>query len=205
MSNHNGSPNGAGWREHLLLFGRFLKNPRQVGAVAPSSAILARSMVHRLHLDDAVRVVELGPGTGSLTSVIAARLGPEARMLAIDVDRGFVDRLRVQWPRVECVCASATALPELAAERGLAPVDHIVSGLPFASLPGEVTREILDGIEQTLRHGGTFTTFQYVHAYPLPAAVAFRRDISRRLGVHPDRRLIVWNFPPAFVLTWKRR
>jgi len=203
MENHRAS-NGAGWREHFLLLGRFLKHPRRVGAVAPSSATLARLMVHGLNFDGQVRIVELGPGTGSLTSAIATRLGPGARMLAIDVDQGFIDRLRVQWPRIEYVCASAAALPTLAAERGLAPVDHIISGLPFASLPGEVTRDILEGIERTLRPGGTFTTFQYVHAYPLPPAVAFRRDISRRMRSGPHRRLVIRNFPPAFVLTWTR-
>jgi len=203
MGNQAGAPNGAGWREHVLLLGRFLRNPRRVGAIAPSSAALARVMVHGLNLG-AARIVELGPGTGSLTSAIATRLGPAARMLAIDVDQGFIDRLRAQWPRIEYVCASAAALPELAAERGLTPVDHIISGLPFASLPGSVTREILDGVEHTLRAGGTFTTFQYVHAYPLPPAVAFRREISHRLGNGPHRRLVIRNFPPAFVLTWTR-
>ncbi len=94
----------------------------------------------------------------------------------------FVERIRRQWPQVECVCASAAALPALAAERGMTPIDHVVSGLPFASLPGAVTTQILEGLERTLRPGGTFTTFQYVHAYRLPPAVAFRRDINERMG-----------------------
>lgn len=162
-------------------------------------------MVDGLDLARPVRIVELGPGTGSFTSAIARRLGSAARMLSIDVDQDFVDRLRARWPRIDFVCASAAALPELAAERGLAPVDHIISGLPFASLPAEITRDILDAIERTLRTRGTFTTFQYVHAYPLPAAVAFRRDITQRLGDAPDRRLVIWNIPPAYVLTWTRQ
>jgi hypothetical protein len=51
--------------------------------------------------------------------------------------------------------------------------------LPFASLPGQ-SRRILDGSTDA-RPGGTFTTF-HMHAYRLPPAVAFRRDISRRMG-----------------------
>jgi phospholipid N-methyltransferase len=125
-------------------------------------------------------------------------------VLAIEREPLFVQRLRQQWPRVESVCASAAALPSIAAERGLQPIDFIISGLPFASLPAAVTTEILDGIEHTLRPGGTFTTFQYVHAYRLPPAVAFRREISSRMKSAPSRTLVVKNLPPAYVLTWKR-
>ena len=55
------------------------------------------------------------------------------------------------------------------------PVDHIVSGLPFVSLPQAMTQRMLASISNTLRPGGTFTTFQYLHGYRLPSAVAFRR------------------------------
>jgi phospholipid N-methyltransferase len=84
-------------------------------------------------------------------------------------------------------------------------VDHIISGLPFASLPAETTRRILDGVHETLRVGGTFTTFQYVHAYGMTAAASFRRELSARLGSGPHSHLVVRNVPPAFVLTWRRR
>lgn len=102
------------------------------------------------------------------------------------------------------MCASAEHLDTLVSERGMRPVDHILSGLPFASLPSAVTRQILQGITNVLRPGGTFTTFQYVHAYTLPSAGSFRRDMSERLGSAPDIRLVLRNFPPALVLTWKK-
>ncbi len=198
------APNGSGWREHLLLFGRFLKAPRSIGAIAPSSPALAEAMVAALRLGGADRIVELGPGTGALTSALVARLHPGARVLAIDREPMFVERLRARWPQVECVCASAVALPALAAERGLLPIDHILSGLPFASLPAPVTARILEGIEETLRSDGTFTTFQYVHAYRMRQAAVFRRELSARLGSEPERTLVLRNLPPAYVLTWRR-
>jgi phosphatidylethanolamine/phosphatidyl-N-methylethanolamine N-methyltransferase len=162
-------------------------------------------MVEGLPLDGAVRVVELGPGTGAFTAALSAQLGADARALAIDVDRGFIDRLRERWPNIEYVCGNAAALPQFAAERQLMPVDHIISGLPFASLPAAATQDILDAVARTLRVGGTFTTFQYIHAYSLPPAVAFRDELSKRLGAQPRRRFVVWNFPPAHVLRWTRR
>jgi phospholipid N-methyltransferase len=190
------------WTDHLTFFGALIRNPRAVGAIVPSSASLARRMVR--DVAPASRVVELGPGTGVITREILARNGDRGSFLAIDVNRAFVDRIQRAWPGIDCVCASAEILPVLAAERGWSNVDHIVSGLPFATLPSATTRLILDAVHQVLRLGGTFTTFQYVHAYRVPSAAAFRREMSRRLGSQPSARLVVRNVPPALVLSWHR-
>lgn len=191
--------------EHLALLGRFVRNPRTVGAVSPSSRALARAMVAGLDLSGSSRVVELGPGTGVFTREIAARMGPEARCLAIDIDPGFIERLARTCPRVDAVCGSAAQLPALVAGAGFDRVDHIISGLPFASLPSDVTTGILQGIDSVLRPGGTFTTFQYVHGYPTPIAARFRAAASALLGAPPIRRLVMRNLPPAYVLGWCRQ
>jgi len=196
-------PTDPGWTGHLTFLGALVRNPRAVGAIMPSSAILARRMVRDVKPDS--RVVELGPGTGVITREVLARNGEGGSLLAIDVDRAFIERLRRRWPGLDCVCASAEILPLLAAERGWTHVDHIVSGLPFASLPASTTRLILDGVQQVLRVGGTFTTFQYLHAYRVPSASAFRRELSARLLSSPSSQLVVRNVPPAFILTWHRR
>jgi phospholipid N-methyltransferase len=162
-------------------------------------------MVTGLDFHPGARVVELGPGTGAFTRAIVPRLGSSSTLLVIDRERVFIERLRELWPQIDCVCASAAALPTLAAERHLLPIDHIISGLPFASLPVSVTQAILDGIEQTLRIAGTFTTFQYVHAHGMRAAVAFRDDMNHRMGSSPSRLLVTRNLPPAYVLTWRRQ
>jgi len=190
-------------RDHLQLLGKFLRHPRTVGAVAPSSAALARRMVDGIGAAGE-RIVELGPGTGSFTRAIVERLSPGARLLAIEIDPAFADGIRRRWPAIDCVCASAEDLPAIGAAHDFLPVDRIISGLPFASLPEAITRGILDGVERTLAPGGTFTTFQYVHAYGLPPAVAFRQELTRRLGGAPASTLVMLNVPPAWVLTWRR-
>ncbi len=190
-------------REHLLIASRFLRNPRTVGAVSASSKALARRMVEGIPSDRPVNVVELGPGTGSFTRAIVERLAPGSRFLAVELEPQFVDRLRPRWPSVEFALASAVELESLVTSRHLQPVDHIVSGLPFASLRGEDSTKIMDGILHVLRPGGTFTTFQYVHGYWMSPGRRFRREMSRRLG-HGRRRLVMKNFPFSFTLTWTR-
>jgi phospholipid N-methyltransferase len=191
-------------REHVLFLGRFIRSPRWIGAIAPSSKRLAKRMVGGLELATGVRVAELGPGTGSFTAEIAARLPAYGRCLAVDRDEMFAAHLRGRWPHVECLADSAERLAALARAHDFLPLDHIVSGLPFASLPTHATRAIMDAVRDTLRPGGTFTTFQYVHAYALEPAVSFRRAMTERMGAAPQRSLVMGNLPPAFVLRWRR-
>lgn len=195
---------GTGLREHMLVVSRFLRSPSTIGAVSASSRAMARRMVADLPAERPVTIVELGPGTGPFTSAIVERVARGSRILAIDLEQTFVDRIHSRWPSVDCVCASAVELERLVEERRMAPVDHIISGLPFASLPIDVTRRILDGIEHTLRPGGTFTTFQYLHGYGMRPGRVFRREMSARMGGLPERHLVLKNFPIAFILTWTR-
>lgn len=191
-------------REHLLIASKFLRNPRTVGAVSASSKALAREMVREIPRDKPVTVVELGPGTGSFTRAIVERVAPGSRFLAIELEREFVERLRPRWPGVEFVLANAVELEQIVKKRHMTPVDHIVSGLPFASLPVDDIRRILDGIQHTLRPGGTFTTFQYLHGYGMPPGRFFRREMSLRMKGPAHRRLVMKNFPFSFTLTWTR-
>ena len=194
------------WQDHWLFLTHFRKSPRTVGAIAPSSRRLACAMLDGLPLEPgrATRVVELGPGTGAITSEIVRRLPDDAVCLAIDVDPVFIARVSARWPRIESICDRAEHLAAIAGTRNLLPVDHIISGLPFASLPAASARAIVDAIVESLRVGGTFTTFQYAHAYGFPSAVSVRRTLSDRMGAAPERTLVVGNLPPALVLRWRK-
>jgi phospholipid N-methyltransferase len=195
------------WQDHLLFLRHFRKSPRTVGAIAPSSRRLACAMLDGLALEagQRVRVVELGPGTGAVTAEIAQRLPGDAVCLAIDVDPVFSARVAAKWPRIDSICDGAERLVEIAAARGVLPVDHIISGLPFASLPSATARAIADAIAASLRPGGTFTTFQYAHAYGFPSAISVRRSLTRDMGAGPERTLVLGNLPPALVLRWRKQ
>ena len=56
-------------RGRFLL--RVLNNPRNIGAVAPSSVALARALAAEIPHGP---VLELGPGTGVITEAILARI-----------------------------------------------------------------------------------------------------------------------------------
>jgi phosphatidylethanolamine/phosphatidyl-N-methylethanolamine N-methyltransferase len=190
--------------DHVMFLGKFLRNPRNVGSVIPSSRALACAMARAVPVDPKAIVVELGPGTGALTRQVLDVLAPGERFLAIDIDPEFCDKLRARWPGIDCECGSAADLPRMLNARQWAGVNHVLSGLPFASLPAAISRAILAAVGQSLVPGGTFSTFQYVHAYAMPPAVKFRAQMADGFGPVRSRQLVVRNFPPAYVMTWKK-
>ncbi len=96
---------GTGIREHMLMVSRFLRSPSTVGAVSASSRAMARMMVARIPADRPVNVVELGPGTGAFTSALVERVAKGSRILAIELEQAFVDRVREKLPTVDVVRA----------------------------------------------------------------------------------------------------
>lgn len=188
--------------DSLRFFLRFLHSPRSVGALLPSSAALARRMVEDVAFEPGRLLVEFGPGTGAFTAEIASRLVPGMHYLGIERDPEFTGLLRQRYPHLKFHCGSVEDVTAVLAEQGLGRPDHIISGIPFASIPAAVTRRILESTRAALRPGGTFATFQYVHAYPLPNARTLRRSMAKLFGTRMRRSACWRNVPPTYILRW---
>src|SRR6478609_9824037 len=117
-----------------LFLRQFVRSPRTVGAVLPSSPALARAMLAPVDFASARAIVEFGPGTGAFTREIARRLAPGCRYLGIDLNRHFVYELTRQFPRLAFVQGSAADLTEVLAGCRVPTVDAVVCGLPWATL-----------------------------------------------------------------------
>ena len=190
---------------HPLRFLReFLRNPAHTGAIAPSSAGLAKTMNEWTAWENARVVLELGPGTGVFTRAILDRLRPQARFLAIELNAVFVTELRQQFAEVEICHDNVGNLEAICAHAGITEVDAILSGLPWASFPADLQDRCLHAITRVLRPGGQFCTFAYLQGLCLPAGRRFRRLLGQHFsGV--ERSATVWrNLPPAFVYRCRR-
>ncbi len=177
-----------------IFFREYVKNIRTVGAVLPSSRFLARKIVEEIDFASAKTIVQFGPGTGSFTKEIIARRHPATRLLLIEKNAAFCKQLQRdfgEYGNVIIVHDSAENIGQLLKQHGLpAQIDYIVSGLPFASLPGAVSRAILDAAKHHTRRG-YFITFQYtLLKKPLLQQYFSNIAVSRELK----------NIPPAYVL-----
>lgn len=175
--------------ERVLFLRSFLAHPAQVGAVLPTSAQAVADMLDMADLGTASLVIELGSGTGSHTGPILARLAPDARLVAFEIDPALAGSLRARLddPRLRVVEGSAEHVErELAGERP----QVVVSALPFTSLPGDLGAEILASAARVLAPGGALLVLQYS-----PLIASGLRQLFRNV----ERRVTLRNVPPAFL------
>ncbi|MEO8655571.1 MAG: methyltransferase domain-containing protein [Ramlibacter sp.] len=182
-------------RESFQFLRGFARNPAQVGSVVPSSRYLEQRLVREARIAEARTVIELGPGTGGTTAAFLRAMPAAARLLAIELDTEFHRHLcgSLADPRLILELGSAERLAHFLAAHHLPAPDAIVSGIPFSTMPPEVSDRIARAIAQVLRPGGRFV------AYQVRAHVS--GFVSPYLG-EPDKQWEVVNVPPVRVFTW---
>lgn len=183
----------------VLFFGKFIASPRSIGAIAPSGPKLAQEIVRLADVGSAKTVLELGPGTGAFTSVIACHLAADAHFVAIEADPHLALLLRKKMPAVRTVAGSAEHIGRIMKSYRLPPADCIVSGLPWSTFDAALQDRILCAARDVLRPGGKFVTFSYVHALPLRQAKQFRAVMERTFATVQKSPVIWKNLPPAFI------
>lgn len=182
-----------------VFFREFLANWKATGAVAPSSAQLARRMIRAAGIERADCILELGPGTGPFTSLIRGAMRPGARYLGLDMNPAFVTSLRHRFPGLRFEAAPAQEFDYAAFLGADGRFDAIVCGLPWTAFPEALQVAILDQVMPRLREGGVMATFAYSGFHLLPNGRRFRTLLRERCS-RLDESQTVWpNLPPAFV------
>jgi phosphatidylethanolamine/phosphatidyl-N-methylethanolamine N-methyltransferase len=188
-----------------LFLQQFARSPRTVGAFIPSSTALAHTMLDPIDFATASAIVELGPGTGPFTRQIAGRLRPGCHYLGIELNATFARNLAAAFPQLTFVNGSAADLTHTLADQGIARVDAIVCGLPWATLPVSLQHAVFAAMDRALVPGGVFTTFGYFQSLILPGAWALRRRLRHNFAAM-RRSPVVWaNVPPAFAYICHKR
>jgi phospholipid N-methyltransferase len=134
----------------------FWKKGRSVASFAPSSRFMARSVVKGIDFHSARCIVELGAGTGPITAELVRQVQPHTKLLVIELDPVLCGRLRSRFPQVDVVQGDACHFDKLLQDRGISQVDHVCSGLPLPSFPGDVRDSVLATSSRMLSPGGTF-------------------------------------------------
>jgi phospholipid N-methyltransferase len=186
--------------EHARFLYQFITKPGMIGAVAPSSPALAREMLRTIDLGPGARVAEYGPGTGSFTREILARLDPKATFFAVERNPSLSATLRERFPTLRLFEGSVEEIERICGEVGVAQLDAVVSGLPWASFPQDLQTRILDATMKVLRPGGQLMTFTYQMSRLTAAGRRFRRLLPRYFSSITTSRVVWLNTPPAFAI-----
>lgn len=165
----------------------FFKNPKMMGAVAPSSKFLSKAMSD---LTQGHIIVEIGAGTGALTKSLVEKFGYD-NLYVVEIDETMIGVLSKKFPNAKIFKGSAADLEGILPPDIIGKVDTVVSGIPFRNLKENERRNIIDSCVKILTPDGTILQFTYGPLPPIP---------YRKWKMQGKRlKYILKNTPPAFI------
>jgi phosphatidylethanolamine/phosphatidyl-N-methylethanolamine N-methyltransferase len=180
-------------RQQLAFALGYLRNPRHVGAIAPASRALAQAILDEVLRSEARVLIEVGAGTGGITSALMLAKEHHERFVVFERDPGFARLLNARFPELEVLNRCASLVDQLPLD-ALAPVT-VVSSLPLLSMPKGEVQQCVTAMLSLLVHRPGSRLIQYTYAAPhlrpftnIPHGWRWRRVAS------------IWaNLPPATV------
>jgi phospholipid N-methyltransferase len=191
------SKKGSSIAERMDFLGQYLRNPRSIGSLTPSSNDLTDALLQDLDLKNARLIVELGPGTGPVTKKIIERMGKQTSLVCFELNSNLCSRLQddLRGSRTFIVNKSALEMPAYLRMLAYGKADYVISGLPLKSL--KQREEVLDAVVDSLAPRGVFTQFQYA----MPFLTGPVEELLARHFLSFEKRQVYWNLPPATVYT----
>jgi phosphatidylethanolamine/phosphatidyl-N-methylethanolamine N-methyltransferase len=181
--------------ESRLLFKLWLKNPRKIGAVAPSSPELAGAMARQIPRGPGW-VVELGGGTGSVTKAILESGVARDKLVVVERDPTLHRILHERYPGVRILHGDAMQLQALLRREGIDQVKAVVSSLPLISMKRTIQYRITAQAFGCLEPGAPLIQFTYSLFSPIPRRL---HGVEGQVG---DR--VLQNLPPASVWIYRK-
>jgi len=167
-----------------------------MGAVMPSGRLLARTMAQYVDIDSDAPVIELGPGTGAITSALIERGVEQNRLVLVEYNPGFCALLRERYPHAKVVQGDAYRLRDSLNHVLGARASAVVSGLPLVTKPMAVRLKLLRDALALAASNAPFIQFTYSVAPPIPKSLP---------GVRAQASERIWlNLPPARVWVYRK-
>jgi phosphatidylethanolamine/phosphatidyl-N-methylethanolamine N-methyltransferase len=174
----------------------WIEKPLHMGAVMPSGRVLARTMAQYVDIDSSGPVVELGPGTGAITSALIDRGVDQKRLVLVEYNPGFCALLRDRYPHAKVVQGDAYKLRDSLRNVLSTPASAVVSGLPLVTKPMLTRLKLIRDAFLALAPGAPFVQFTYSVTPPIPKSLP---------GVSTEASERIWmNLPPARVWVYRK-
>jgi phosphatidylethanolamine/phosphatidyl-N-methylethanolamine N-methyltransferase len=174
----------------------WIEKPLHMGAVMPSGRLLARTMAQYVDIESDDPVIELGPGTGAITSALLHRGVDQKRLVLIEYNSGFCALLRDRYPQAKVVHGDAYTLRDTLWNVLAKPAAAVVSGLPLVTKPMSTRLKLIRDAFVALAPGAPFVQFTYSVAPPIPKSLP---------GVSTEASERIWmNLPPARVWVYRK-
>lgn len=172
-------PNFTNWlSEYRTFFAAARSNPRAIGAITPTTPAVGALIAQVVPSVGAPVVLELGPGTGTVSDGVHHRLSEASRHIGIELRDDLVEYLRAHKPWLEVVHGDAIHLLSLLDDLGVHQVDAVISTIPWTVLPRNVQEHILRQVINILAPDGVFTAVTYIPSLRAAGKRQFRRLLA---------------------------
>jgi phosphatidylethanolamine/phosphatidyl-N-methylethanolamine N-methyltransferase len=180
----------------FTFFNEFLKHPSQICSIIPSSRFVERRIVETAGVASAKSIIELGPGTGGTTRAILRAMGPQAKLLSIEINPSLYELVnRIRDDRFIVHHGSAENLQEIISTYGLNAPEVFISGIPFSTIGRSTGSKILAALSSALVPGGRFV------AYQVSSQVA---SVCRPFLGEAQVEMQIFNIPPVRIYRWEK-
>ncbi len=192
----NAKPFGSLLDGRFAFFQEFLKHPRQIGSIIPSSRFLEQRILDAAGIAEVKTVVELGSGTGGTTRAILRAMPQNAKLLSIEINPHFHTLVsRIQDNRLIAHLGDACRLKEIISQHGLGAPEALISGIPFSTMKQSEASQVIEAISSLLASNGRFVAYQ----------VSNRVETLCRPLLGSGRMTVeLLNIPPMRVYKWDK-
>ena len=176
----------------LVFISSFIKNPKEVAAVAQSSRYLVNRIIKNIDFKNAKCIVEYGPGTGVVTKALLKYIDKDARLICFELNKGlyhFVNK-NIKDPRLVIINDDAEKVDYHLKKLKIKSMDYALSGLPFSLIGKESKKNILKKTKSFLKNGGKFIVYQQYNGH----LRSYLKDCFEKVSTGLELR----NIPPSY-------
>lgn len=200
----------------LVFLSEIVRKPAVTGAIAPSSKYLGYSISEQIKSKGhPLKVIEVGPGTGAFTKIIADKLSPEDQLDVIEYNPEFVKVLEEKFKDYKNVHIHCVSIIDWKPDY---KYDYMVSSLPFNVFETSFVKLILEHYEGIMKSGSIISYFEYLFFPSMKKELLSGNKKVEFIKLHDvlrsfrrkyefGRTNVYKNFPPACVynlrMYWK--
>ncbi len=179
-------------RERMVFLRNFIRSPKEIGSITPSSNFLKKGMLTHIDFKNAAYIAEYGAGTGTFTKELLKHARSNAKILCFETNKIFCAFLRKKFkdPRLIIINDSAEHLDAYLKLHRIPRIDYVLSSLPFSQLPERKKEKIMAATKEALDAKGKFILYRYTFTFSEYLRYYFR-TISQKF--------VPLNIPPTFI------
>jgi phosphatidylethanolamine/phosphatidyl-N-methylethanolamine N-methyltransferase len=180
----------------IRFFKGWLDGPKTVGTPFATSLYTGRAMASVIDTASGLPVLEVGPGTGTITREILARGVAPENLYAIEFSEDFALGLRRSFPGVHIIHGDVLALDRLLGKKRSLVFDCVISAIPLLNFPLARRIAYVEDMLNRIPPGRPMIQVTYSPVSPVPP----------RSGSFSVERadFILRNVPPAHLWTYRR-